>query len=225
MANSGAAPSLAHHAAALGHAAVAPFHAAAADHALVARVLATTHVETSGSSPDASYGRDFLAWLADSVAEQWRSVTWRQPRAGLLWGGVVVLVAVAMGFLVLHRRAVRRAKGAEVPLGDRSISEAPLAAGVEQAHWDAATWRRELDRRLAQDRVPDALSAAWWWLARSLAAERVEPQWTGRDLLRWSQRDDLRLLVGQLDVLRYGPREPSSDDVRRLAVRLEAGLA
>ncbi len=73
--------------------------------------------------------------------------------------------------------------------------------------------------------MAEALGALWWWLARTLAGARAEPDWTGRDLLGWSRRDDLRPLIRQLETLRYGPRESSVAEVRRLARRWEAALA
>jgi hypothetical protein len=99
------------------------------------------------------------------------------------------------------------------------------AGGAGSASWDAAEWRREIDRRLADNRVPEALRATWWWLARSLAGEAAEPTWTGRELLRRSRREDLRELLRLLDAMAYGPHRPAAGEVRRLAQRLEAALA
>jgi hypothetical protein len=98
---------------------------------------------------------------------------------------------------------------------------APLpAAGL-----DAAGWRGELERRLAAGRAAEALEAAWWWLARSLAGEKAEPDWTSRDLIAAARRPDLAPLIRGLDGLIYGPRRPAVEDVRGLVGRLEEALA
>ncbi|HKV07780.1 MAG TPA: hypothetical protein VJ725_06570, partial [Thermoanaerobaculia bacterium] len=86
-------------------------------------------------------------------------------------------------------------------------------------------WRAELERRLAAGRAAEALEAAWWWLARSVAGDRVEPDWTSRDLLAQTRRADLTDVVRRLDVLTYGPERPGLDEVRTLVGRLEAVLA
>jgi hypothetical protein len=100
---------------------------------------------------------------------------------------------------------------------------------------DAAGWRAELDRRLAEGRIPESLEALWWWLARSLAGAEAEPDWTSRDLMARTRRDDLqgddlrgnqlRDLVRRLDLLTYGPLPPAVEDLRGLLGRLEERLA
>ncbi|HYG62643.1 MAG TPA: hypothetical protein VEL74_08680, partial [Thermoanaerobaculia bacterium] len=113
------------------------------------------------------------------------------------------------------RRQSKKGTGEAVP------STLPAAA----AGMDAAAWRAELDRCLAEGRVADGLHAAWWWLARSVAGARAEPTWTGRDLLAQTRRQDLRELVRRLDILLYGPQRPELDDLRRLVGRMEETLA
>ncbi len=128
----------------------------------------------------------------------------------------------------LRRRRRRGAAG-----GSRERLAAGADAGREAGgdrparddDWDAAAWRLELERRLAQERIPEAVRAAWWWLARSRAGPAAEPTWTGRELLRWSRREDLGALLRQLDAMAYGPWPPGTAEVRRLAARLEEALA
>ena len=111
----------------------------------------------------------------------------------------------------------------EAPAADAAAAGGGQAGEGELLN--AAAWRFELERRLAEQQLPEALRAAWWWLARSLAGTRAQPTWTGRELLRWSRREDLREIVRQLDRLTYGPRPPVAEEVRQLAARLEAALA
>jgi hypothetical protein len=208
------------------------FPAAAADGALLARVLASSGVERRPQPPDASYLRDliagFMAALADLAAGASRRL--RLPpwlliaAAALVAGTAAALLARAWW---LRRRRRRGAAG-----GSREGLAAGADAGREAGgdrpardDWDAAAWRLELERRLAQERIPEAVRAAWWWLARSLAGPAAEPTWTGRELLRWSRREDLGALLRQLDAMAYGPRLPATAEVRRLAARLEEALA
>ena len=100
-----------------------------------------------------------------------------------------------------------------------------VALGAAPATWDAAAWRAELERRLSEGRIAEALEALWWWLARSVAGERAEPDWTGRELVARARREDLRDLVRRLDAFTYGPRRPAAEDLRRLLGRLEERIA
>jgi hypothetical protein len=109
-------------------------------------------------------------------------------------------------------------------VGDRE--PAAVAGGLAPAApRDAAAWRAELERRLAAGRIPEALEALWWWLARSLAGGEAEADWTSRDLVARSRREDLRGLVRRLDAFTYGPRQPGVEDLRGLLGRLEEALA
>lgn len=201
------------------------FHAAVAERALLARVLAESRVETGGSSPDVSYPRDVAARLIRSTADWSGWGGWSAPPAWLFWG---LLGLLAAGALIFVLRRWRRGAPAFAAVGTPppvAAGEAVPAAAADRAAWNAAAWRRELDRLLEEGSAAEALGACWWWLARSLAGARAAPQWTGGDLLRWSRRDDLRSLVGQLDRLRYGPLPSSLAEVRRLAGRLESSLA
>ncbi|HEV7785967.1 MAG TPA: hypothetical protein VGQ28_11565, partial [Thermoanaerobaculia bacterium] len=92
------------------------------------------------------------------------------------------------------------------------------------AELDAAGWRAELDRRLAAGLSAEALEAAWWWLARSLAGSRALADWTSRDLVTRVGRPDLASLIRRLDAFIYGPRRPAPEEVRGLVDRLEEAL-
>jgi hypothetical protein len=208
------------------------FRAAPADRALLARVLAGSRVEQRPEPPDASYLRDLVARLYVALAEL---VERASSRLGLpRWLLAAIAVALAATAAALLARAFRarrrRAAGSGPPTSAAAVAGA-AAAGTgerpagESAGWDAAAWRLDLDRRLAQRQVPEALRATWWWLARSLAGERAAPTWTGRELLRMAGREDLGELVRELDAMTYGPRPPAAEEVSGLAARLEATLA
>lgn len=195
---------------------------APADRALVERVLATSGVERTPVPPESSYlrglGQSLQDWLLDFL---------RESNVLLLPSAVLILLTVlAVGLVVLllvrallPRLRVRRAQQRGEEAG------ALVALGAPPALRDAAAWRAELDRRLAEGKTAEALEAAWWWLARSVAGPRVEPDWTSRDLLARVRRDDLSEVVRRLDVLTYGPRRPGLEEVRTLVGRLEAVLA
>jgi len=132
---------------------------------------------------------------------------------------VLALLLIARALLPRLRRRPRSPER-----GALEASPAPAVA------LDAAGWRAELDRRLAEGRIPESLEALWWWLARSLAGAAAEPDWTSRDLVARSRRDDLRGdqlrdLVRRLDLLTYGPLPPAVEDLRGLLGRLEEKLA
>jgi hypothetical protein len=206
---------------------------AAADRQMLERVVASSGVERIPRPPDASY-------LGDAGVAIQRFLLGLAARGGLLrvsrplLVGLVILAVAAAVLLLLFqvllpawRKRRRRRQGESSP-GEDAASESPavLAAGR-----DATAWRAELDRCLAEGRVTEGLEAAWWWLARSVAGAKVEPTWTGRDLLARTRRDDLRGprdlrdLVRRLDVLLYGPARPGLDDLRRLVGRIEETLA
>jgi hypothetical protein len=211
-------------------AAAMAFRAALADRELVARVLAGSRVERRPEPPDASYLRDLIASFYVALAQLVERVSSRlgMPR-WLLAGIAAALAATAAALLVRAWRARRRVAGAGGPAAAGAAPAGGAGAGgrpvTESDGWGAAAWRLDLDRRLAEGQVPEALHAIWWWLARSLAGPRAEPTWTGRELLRAASREDLGDLVRELDAMTYGPRPPASEQVRRLASRLEATLA
>ncbi len=128
-------------------------------------------------------------------------------------GGVALLLILRALLPRLRRRSPRPEPGALA------------ASAVSPAALDAAAWRAELERRLAGGRTAEALEAAWWWLARSLAGDRAEPDWTSRDLVARAGRPELAPLVRRLDGLTYGPRRPDLNEVRSLVGRLEEALA
>jgi uncharacterized protein DUF4129 len=192
----------------------------------VERVLAASRVERSPVPPESSYAgelaRRFQRALLDTLlaGARWLHVS---PLV-LRWivGTFAALVAALLLWLIVARLR-GRTKDEE---GDEPVT----AAAAPAAPLDAAGWRAELERRLAEGRVPEALEALWWWLARSLAGSRAEPDWTSRDLVARSRRDDLqgdrlRDLVRRLDAFTYGPRPPAPDDLRALLGRLEETLA
>jgi len=202
---------------------------ALADRVLLGRVLAGSGVQRRPEPPDASYLRDLTASLYAALARLIERATGRLGLPGWLLGGIaaalgaVVVALLARAWWARRRRARASEPGMESPAAGEGGPGGGRAG--EGDLLDAAAWRLELERRLAEQRLPEALRATWWWLARSLAGTRAQTTWTGRELLRWSRREDLRELVRQLDRLTYGPRPPAAEEVRQLAARLEAALA
>ena len=133
------------------------------------------------------------------------------------------LVAAAVALFLAVRALLPRLRRGRRPQTPEALAGVAAATAAGRA-LDAAGWRAELDRRLAAGRTAEALEAAWWWLARSLAGSRAEPDWTSRDLMTRVGRPDLAGLVRRLDAFIYGPRRPALDDVRGLVARLEEAL-
>ena len=193
-----------------------------ADHGLMKRVLAESGVEQTPVPPETSYlgelSRAVQRAVIDALTAGIRKLNVPEPLVRTIaWG--LAAVAVLLVAWVVFSWWKRRNRGVED--GEGSVA----ALDVPPAKRTAAAWRAELDRRLAEGRIADALEALWWWLARSLAGDRAEPDWTSRDLVVKARREDLRDLVRRLDAFTYGPRPPGIDDLRHLVGRLEAALA
>jgi hypothetical protein len=194
-----------------------------ADPALLERVLASSGVERTPVPAESSYlgelSRAAQQALMEALLKAGEALH-LSPR--VLWAAVAAFAAIV--FLLIARavlsRLRRRAVGEEM-----ETSAGGSASAAPAALRDAAGWRAELERRLAEGRTPDALEALWWWLARSLAGPEAAADWTSRDLVARSRRDDLRHLVRRLDAFTYGPRPPEIEDLRGLVSRLEAALA
>jgi hypothetical protein len=195
------------------------------------RVLAETGVERVPVPPETSYlGELYRAAqqaLLDAILRGGKMLNlppWLLE--GIAWGLAILAVLLIVRVVVLRLR--RREKAVREDGGGTLT-----ALGVPATARDAAAWRAELERRLADGRIADALEALWWWLARSLAGDRAEPDWTSRDLVaqarrqdpRGDLREDLRELVRRLDAFTYGPRPPGVEDLRRLVGRLEETLS
>jgi hypothetical protein len=194
------------------------------------RVLAETRVERVPVPPETSYLGELFRAAQNAILEAILrgGEMLNLPRwalEGLAWGLAAVAVLLILRVVVLRLRRREKAVREE---GGGSLT----ALGIPAAARDAAAWRAELDRRLADGRITDALEALWWWLARSLAGERAEADWTSRDLVAQARRQDLREgtreslrdIVRRLDAFTYGPRPPGVEDLRRLVGRLEEVL-
>jgi len=194
---------------------------APADHALMERVLTESGVERTAVPPETSYvGELFRAArnaLLEALLAGARRLDIPEPVAYAVALGLAALAAFLIARAVIARWKRRR----EAEEGAGSVA----ALGGPPSARDAAAWRAELERRLAEGRIAEALEALWWWLARSLAGAEAEPDWTSRDLVARSRRDDLRDLVRRLDAFTYGPRPPGVEDLRHLVGRLEEALA
>lgn len=184
-------------------------------------MLAESGVSTAPVPPDSSYLGELFAAAQRALLE---ALMAGGEMLGLstpvIWGIAILLAALALlliGRLVLARVRSGRRRAAEAG----SLAVGPVPAPALR---DAAQWRAELERRLAEGRIPEALEAAWWWLARSVAGEKAEPDWTSRDLMARSRRPDLVPLVRRLDAFIYGPRQPAAEELRNLVGRMEKTL-
>jgi hypothetical protein len=194
-----------------------------ADRALVRRILAETGVERTPAPPQASY-------LAELWRAFWRFVAERITHSRLLrlgpqtqlWivGGLAVLAFAAVAWMLF---ALLRRGRSEPKKAKPAVSGAAPAAVAWDA-WDAAAWRAELERCLAGERIGEALRAAWWWLARSIAGPEAEPDWTSRDLAARTERRELRDLLRRLDALTFGADRPGLPDLRHLAEQIRGAL-
>lgn len=192
-----------------------------ADRALLGRVLASSGVERTPVPPESSYLAELIRAAMDTLmAAVVRGARMLHLSQRALITAALAAAAVAL-FLAVRALLPRLRRGRRPQTPEAPAGAAATAAGREL---DAAGWRAELDRRLAAGRTAEALEAAWWWLARSLAGSRAEPDWTSRDLMTRAARPDLAGLVRRLDAFIYGPRRPALDDVRGLVARLEEAL-
>jgi hypothetical protein len=189
------------------------------------RVLASSRVERAPVPPESSWTGELLRRLQQALVDGLLAgARWLHVSPPVLWwivAALAVLAAAALLWLIVARLR-RRPRAREAEPGVAAAAPAPLL--------DAAGWRAELERRLAAGEIPEALEALWWWLARTLAGPRAEPDWTSRDLVARSRRDDsrqddLRDLVRRLDAFTYGPRPPAAEDLWALLGRLEETLA
>jgi hypothetical protein len=184
------------------------------------RVLASSGVERTPVPAESSYlgelGRAAQQALMEALMKAGEAL---HLSSRVLWAAVAVFAAIV--FLLIARAIVSRLRRRAVGEERESVA----AGSIPTAPRDAAGWRAELERRLAEGRTSDALEALWWWLARSLAGPEAAADWTSRDLVARSRQDDLRHLVRRLDAFTYGPRPPEIEDLRGLVVRLEAALA
>jgi hypothetical protein len=194
-----------------------------ADRALMERVLASSGVERAPVPAESSYlgelSRAAQQALVEALMKAGEALH-LSPR--VLWAAVAVFAVLV--FLLIARAVLSRLRRRTV-VEKTAAAAAGSAPAASTASWDAAGWRAELERRLAAGRTPDALEALWWWLARSLAGPEAAADWTSRDLVARSRRDDLRPLVRRLDAFTYGPLPPEIEDLRGLVGRLEAALA
>lgn len=88
----------------------------------------------------------------------------------------------------------------------------------------AAPARPEVEARARLDRgdLEGALEASWWWFARLALRRDPATGMTTRDVLRASQRTDLRAVGRDLDRLRFSPVSPDRVEVRTLLDHLGA---
>ncbi len=205
---------------------IPPFTYHPADGEMVRRILAETGVATKPAGPPLTaylgvWIEAVMRWAAGLFAE----------RPGLADGIlsaalIIAILTVALALTLVALSIVRRVRGRgprgpSVPrLGWTEIPEGapPLR--------DRLAWKAEIEARLARGDIAGALEAFWWWLASSLTLESdVDASWTTRELLVKARRRELLGLGSRLDVLMYGPRIPSPEDVTACLARFEEKLA
>jgi hypothetical protein len=187
-----------------------------ADGALLQRVLVESRVDRVPTGPRWS---SYLEAWAEALTRWLDRLLGRHP--GMLAGvvkGVEVLTWILAGaafFLVGYwlvrwttRRSVSRTSAAVPQVRERSAETSPV--------WTPQQWRQDLERRLASRDVVGALSALWWWLARSVVGPEVDESWTSQQVLTASRRHDLTAEVRQLDRMIYGASRPAMEEVRAL---------
>jgi hypothetical protein len=197
-----------------------------ADRALLDRVLASSGVERTPVPPESSYfgelGRAFREAVLGAI--QRGAEMLHLPRKVLI---VAAFVAAAVALFLILRMLWLRLRRRRPPAAVGEVAR--VAPKMAMALLDAAGWRAELERRLAAGKTAEALEAAWWWLARSLAGSQAEPDWTSRDLMARAvarvQGPDLTRLIRRLDAFIYGPLRPQPEDVRGLVTGLEEALS
>lgn len=192
----------------------------AADRAVLQRVLAESRVDCVPVPPETSYLGELYRAAQEAIfaAIARGSRMLRLPRWLVLSAAVALAVAsVVLILLRLLRPRLRR--------GGTREAGAVAAGDPRPAAWDADAWRAELERCLAAGQLQEALKSLWWWLARSVAGSQAEPDWTSRDLVARSRRQDLRDLVRSLDLFTYGPRQPEIAELRGLKDRFEEALS
>lgn len=197
-----------------------------ADGDLMKRVLAESGVEQTPVPPETSYVGELFRAAQRAVIDAFmagvKKLDVPEPMVRVVAWGLAGLAVLLIAWVVFSWWK-RRRRGKEE--GEGSVA----ALDVPPAKRTAAAWRAEMDRLLSEGRIAETLEALWWWLARSLAGDRAEPDWTSRDLVAQARREDLRNdlrdLVRRLDAFTYGPRPPGIDDLRHLVGRLEEALA
>ncbi len=204
---------------------LAPFVLHPADEDLLTRVLTETHVARSPARPA------LTAWLGTLVEAALRRVGVFAERMGLGTGLIEAAERIAIVLLLLAAVAVVLVAVRRVSAWRMRARPAPPVPAWEEVTRetrpdDSREWRRRIEERLARGDVPGALEAVWWWLALSLAPQSgVDASWTTRELLQRAHRPELLPVGAGLDVLMYGRRSPSREDVRVCLARLEERLA
>ena len=205
---------------------------AAADRGLVERVLAQSGVERVPVPPQSSYlsalAQAFGRFLAELIRRGGEALRLSPEVQAWIAAGLVVLAAAALAWLLVA--VVRRRRRAAVQEAGASAPVPALPAA--DAGWDAEAWRAELERLLAEasagwsgERAGEALRAAWWWLARSIAGPAAEADWTSRDLSQRTPRRELRDVLRRLDALTFGADRPGLAELRRLAEQIRGALS
>ncbi len=194
---------------------------ARADRGLLERVMTDAGVVREPATSSRPYAVDLASALADALRRLLR------PAGALLSGAGdtltvvawVLLAVLAAALAVLVARAI--AGRARRPRRERPRSAAPVVAETPRGR---ASWRVEVEERLAAGDVAGALRALWWYLALSLAARVLDASWTTGELLDRCGRRDLSSVGRALDRMMYGPARPAVDEVRRLCGTIEGML-
>ena len=198
-----------------------------ADRAALERILAQSGVDRTPAAPSwLEYLEEVVTRVATAIAAAIEAF-WQRfagPDVPSLEEPLLVLaiaILVSAVYLVARTLVLDYLRSRRAPTAPPRV--APVAAR-DQALRDASAWRSALEAHLARGDVAAALEALWWWLARTLLAERALASWTSRELLTAAARNDLGGLAGRLDEMLYGPVPPAPGEVRVLLERLEKAL-
>jgi hypothetical protein len=203
---------------------------AAADRGLVERVLARSGVERTPVPPQSSYlaalSRALGRWLAELIRRGGEFLRLGPETQAWIAAALVVLAVAALAWVLVAALRRRRAQPQEAGAGS-----APALPAPANTAWDAEAWRAELERLFSagseswsEARTGEALRAAWWWLARSIAGPEAAADWTSRDLAARARQRELRDALRRLDLLTFGADRPGLADLRGLAEQIRRSL-
>ena len=209
---------------------------AAADRGLVERILAQSGVARAPVPPQSSYlaalSRAVAGYLAEMIRRGGEFLRLGAEAQAWFAAALVVLAVAALAWVLVAVLRRRRTRPQEAGAGS-----APAVAAPANPAWDAEAWRAELERIFSEGsaswseaRTGEALRAAWWWLARSIAGPEAAADWTSRDLAarvdRYERREHrpLRDALRRLDVLTFGAGRPGLADLRALAEQIGHSL-
>jgi len=188
----------------------------------MARLLEQASVATN---PPRATIRDWIAALTGRFG-RWLQRHLQLTAGVLEWIALIAqclaIALLALGIVAIIwvlARALRRQRR-DAPTAEERVEE---VAPSDRLTADA--WLEQLDEALARGSISEALTALWSWLVLRVAGPEPDPAWTSwttGELLRISQRADLKGSLGRLDAIIYGTRPASTEAIRCLAESLRS---